>query len=315
MAQETQSRNRLGKRHSQLEKLGMIKNFGKEMATKRESIRKEQQLTMEEEEDLELIKNHSLNPLLDTDTILLEFLNLEDKVWINTKTNVATSLAAESNLKKLEFSPEQLVPEKYHKYLDIFDKEKANWYSEPRPWDHKMEMKTGFELKLFKTYNLTQEEQSELDRLLGENLDKGYIKPSESPMASPFFFVKKKDGELWPCQDYQYLNDWTIKNAYPLPLISEIMDKIKGAKYFTKFDVHRGYNNVQIRKEDQWKAAFKTNRGLFKQMVMFFGMCNSPAMFQVMMDSIFSDMIKGCIVIVYMDDILIFAKTWEELEQ
>ena len=154
-------------------------------------------------------------------------------------------------------------------------------------------MEPGFEPKSFKTYNLTQEEQSELDKFLKENLDKGYIKLSESPMASPFFFVKKKDGKLWPCQDYHYLNDWTIKNVYPLPLISEIMDKIKGAKYFTKFDVCWGYNNVQIRKEDKWKAAFKTNRGLFKPMVMFFGMCNSSATFQAMMDSIFSDMIEG----------------------
>ena len=93
------------------------------------------------------------------------------------------------------------------------------------------------------------------------------------------------------------------------------MDKIKGAKYFTKFNVRWGYNNVWIRKEDQWKAAFKTNRGLFELTVMFFGMCNSPATFQAMMDSIFSDMIKGCIVIVYMDDILIFARTQEELKQ
>ena len=107
-------------------------------------------------------------------------------------------------------------------------------------------MKPGFEPKSFKTYNLTPEEQIEQDKFLKENLDKGYIKPSQSPMASPFFFVKKKDGRLQPCQDYQYLNDWTVKNAYPLPLISEIMDKVKGAKYFTKLDVRWGYNNVRI---------------------------------------------------------------------
>ena len=116
---------------------------------KRESIRKEQQLTMEEEEDLELIKNHFSNPLLDTDTILLEFLNLENKVWINTKTNVATSLVAEANSKKPELAPEQLVPEEYHEYLDIFNKDKANRYLEPRPWDHKIKIKPGFEPKSY----------------------------------------------------------------------------------------------------------------------------------------------------------------------
>ena len=133
-------------------------------------------------------------------------------------------------------------------------------------------------------------------------------------MASPFFFVSKKDGKLWPCQDYWYLNDWTIKNSYPLPLILDIMDKLKGAKFFTKMDVCWGYNNIQIRKGDEWKATFKTNKGLFKPTVMFFGMCNSPATFQSMMDKIFVTMIKGILVIIYMDDILIFAKTKEELK-
>jgi hypothetical protein len=79
------------------------------------------------------------------------------------------------------------------------------------------------------------------------------------PQALLFFFVKKKDGRLQPCQDYRYLNDWTIKNAYPLPLISEIMDKLKEAKYFLKFDIRWGYNNVQIQSGDEWKATFKTN--------------------------------------------------------
>jgi Reverse transcriptase (RNA-dependent DNA polymerase) len=176
-------------------------------------------------------------------------------------------------------------------------------------------MKSGFEPKSFKTFNLTPEEQVELDKFWKENLDKGYIKPSQLPMASPFFFVKKKDGKLRPCQDYRYLNDWTVKNTYPLPLISEIMDKIKGAKFFTKFDVRWGYNNVRIKTEDQWKAAFKTNQGLFEPTVMFFGMCNFPATFQAMMDSIFSKMIKGRKVIVYMDDILIFAESQEELRK
>ena len=106
-----------------------------------------------------------------------------------------------------------------------------------------------------------------------------YIGPSQLPMASPFFFVAKKDRKLWPCQDYRYLNDWIIKNRYPLPLISEIMDKLKGAKYFTKLDICWGYNNIRIKKGDEWKAAFKTNKGLFEPTVMFFGMCNSPATF------------------------------------
>ena len=132
-------------------------------------------------------------------------------------------------------------------------------------------------------------------------------------MASPFFFVKKKDGKLRPCQDYRYLNERTVKNAYPLPLISEIVDKLKGAKYFTKFDVRWGYNNVRIKEGHEWKAAFKTNRGLFEPTVMFFGMCNSPATFQAMMDEIYKEEVEENKVIVYMDDVMGFSDTIEDL--
>jgi len=124
-------------------------------------------------------------------------------------------------------------------------------------------MKEGFEPKSFKTYNLTPEETKELDSFLDKQLAKGYIHPSKSPMASPFFFVSKKDGKLQPCQDYCYLNEWTIKNAYPLPLISKLLNKLKEAKLFTKFDVQWGYNNIWIKKGNEWKAAFKTNKELW----------------------------------------------------
>ena len=106
-----------------------------------------------------------------------------------------------------------------------------NWNSDtPLPWDHKIELKEGFTLKSFKTYNLNLQEQIELDKFLKENMEKGYIQPSQSPMASPFFFVDKKDRKLQPCQDYRYLNDNTVKNAYPLPCITELLDKLKGTK-------------------------------------------------------------------------------------
>jgi hypothetical protein len=134
-------------------------------------------------------------------------------------------------------------------------------------------------------------------------------------MASPFFFVPKKDGKRRPCQDYRYLNNWTVKNAYPLPLISDIMDQIKDKKYFTKMDIRWGYNNVRIHEGDEWKAAFKTKFGLFEPLVMFFGLCNSPATFQNMMDNIFVIELDKGIVIIYMDDILIPADTLEELEE
>jgi Reverse transcriptase (RNA-dependent DNA polymerase) len=239
----------------------------------------------------------------------------KSKVWINAETGIAMELAIKENKKKADLLVEDLIPEDLHDFLDVFDDNKANRFPESNAWDHKIDIKEGFEPKSFKNSNLTLEEQKELDKFLHENLEKGYIQPSQSPQVSPFFFVKKKDGRLWPCQDYWYLNDWMVKNSYPLPFISEIMDKLKGAKYFLKFDVWWGYNNVQIRSRDKLKAAFKTNWGLYEPTVMFFRMCNSPATFQAMMDEIFKKEIEGNLIIVYMDNILAFSKTIDGLKK
>lgn len=146
-----------------------------------------------------------------------------------------------------------------------------------------------------------------LDEFITEHLTSGHIHPSKSPFAAPFFFVKKKDGALQPVQDYRQLNDMMIKNRYPLPLVSELMDKLKGSRYFTKIDIHWGFNNVHIKEGNEHKAAFITNRGLFEPLVMFFGLTNSPAMFQAMMNDIFWDLISASHVIIYMNDILIFT--------
>ena len=107
-------------------------------------------------------------------------------------------------------------------------------------------------------------------------------------------------------QDYRKLNDMTIKNKYPLPLITELVNALQNAKYFTKLDVRWGYNNVRIKVGDEFKAAFRTNRGLFEPLVMFFGLTNSPATFQTMMNKIFHVKIHTGHVLIYLDDILIF---------
>ena len=102
-----------------------------------------------------------------------------------------------------------------------------------------------------KVYPLILKEEETLDIFLQENLEKGFIRPSTSPQASPFFFVGKKDGTLWPIQDYRLLNEATIKNTYPLPLVSDLLDQIKGYKFFTKLDLRNGYNNIRIKDGDQ----------------------------------------------------------------
>ena len=239
--------------------------------------------------------------------IVLAMLECEE-IWINAKTNVAQELAMKETEKQKPKTIEELIPPELMDYQNVFDKKEAERFPESRSWDHAIDLKPEFVPKDCKVYPLSPPEQAKMNEFIDENLAKGYIRPSKSPMASPFFFVSKKNGDLRPCQDYRRLNEGTVKNAYPLPLISELLDQLKGAKYFTKLDVRWGYNNVRIKDGDQWKAAFKTSRGLFEPTVMFFGLCNSPATFQNMMDDIFRDMKSEGWIIIYMDDIFVFTK-------
>ena len=153
---------------------------------------------------------------------------------------------------------------------------------------------------------LLVEEQKEVSEFINEQLAKGYICPSKSKQTSPVFFMLKKDGRKQMVQDYRYLNEHTVQNNYPLLLISQLINKLKGSQYFTKIDLCWGYNNVCIKEGDEWKAMFVCHCGSFKPTVMFFGLCNSPATFQMMMNEIFTDMED--VVIVYIDDIMIFTK-------
>ncbi|ESK83040.1 reverse transcriptase-rnase h-integrase [Moniliophthora roreri MCA 2997] len=203
---------------------------------------------------------------------------------------------------------EELLPTYLSDYSDRFEKKKAERFPPSHPYDHTIDLKLDFKPRDCKIYSLSPKERIEQDKFLDENLRKGYIRPSKSPMASPFFFVAKKEvGALQPCQDYRDLNNGTIKNCYPLPLVTDLVDKLKTARVFTKLDLWNGYNNIQIKDGDQWKAAFKTPRGLFEPMVMFFGLMNSPATFQAFMNDILKDFIDEGWCVVYMDNILIFS--------
>lgn len=149
-----------------------------------------------------------------------------------------------------------------------------------KTYDHPIDFVEGASLpKPAKLYPLSPKERNSLDEWIDEELRKGYIRPSKSPVAAPFFFVKKHDGGLRPCMDYRALNDITIKNRYPIPRISDLIDSLSQASIFTKIDLRWGYNNVRIREGDEWKTAFITRRGLFEATVMYFGFSNAPGTF------------------------------------
>ncbi len=145
-----------------------------------------------------------------------------------------------------------------------------------------------------------------MDRYIRESLQAGLIRHSSSPAGAGFFFVQKKDGSLRPCIDYRGLNDITVKNRYPLPLMSSAFELLQGAQVFTKLDLRNAYHLVRIREGDEWKTAFNTPSGHYEYLVLPFGLTNAPAVFQGLVNSVLGDMINQ-FVFVYLDDILIFS--------
>ena len=252
-------------------------------------------------------------PELDADDRIMRIVF--PSVSIRATSTVSQRLAEAANQHRVLQSFKEVVPPHYHRFEHVFLKESFDELPTHKKWDHVIELVPGAKEFSTKLYAMSPNEQSELDKFLDENLKSGRIRPSKSPMASPVFFIKKKDGSLRFVQDYRKLNEITIRNRYPLPLLPDIMSRVKGAKYFTKLDVRWGYNNIRIKEGDEWKAAFRTNRGLFEPLVMFFGLCNSPATFQTMMNDLFRKLIEEGVVAVYMDDILIYTETLEKHRQ
>jgi hypothetical protein len=151
----------------------------------------------------------------------------------------------------------------------------------------------------------------------------GQIHQSSSPQVSPFFFCPKaeevnahgEDPGLHLIQDYWYLNVHVVQDQYLLPLLCEILQapKLQTAQYFMVIDMQWGFNNIQIREGDEWKAAFITNQGLFELLVMYFSMCNALALFQRMMDVCFQELLTSRCVFIYADDVLIASDNLEKL--
>ena len=147
---------------------------------------------------------------------------------------ISTRLAQEAH----QYQQEVKIPKEYQRHSKVFSEEESHRFPPSRPWDHTIELKEGAPEALnCKIIPTTREEDEALKKFINEQLEKGYIRKSKSPYASAFFFIKKKDGKLHPIQDYRKLNQHTIRNKYPLPLILELISQVKDANIFSKFDI------------------------------------------------------------------------------
>lgn len=203
------------------------------------------------------------------------------------------------------------VPAEYHDLREVFSKTAACTLPPHRPYDCAIDLLPGSPLPTKRLYNLSQPEREAMERYITESVAGGLIRPSSSPVGAGFFFVEKKDKTLRPCIDYTGLNEITVKNKYPLPLIDSAFGPLHTARIFTKLDLRNAYHLVRIREGDEWKTAFNTHLGHFEYQVMPFGLTNAPAVFQCLVNDVLRDLL-GRTVFVYLDDILIFSSSLEE---
>jgi transposase InsO family protein len=209
----------------------------------------------------------------------------------------------------------QTVPEQFRPFIDIMGKEAADALPNHTSYDHEIKLKEGETAPWGPIYPLSEVELETLREWLKDMLRTGKIRRSTSSASSPILFVPKPHGRgLRLCVDYRGLNRVTVANRYPLPLMSELQDRIRDAQYFTKIDLKNGYHLVRIKEGDEWKTAFRTRYGLYEFLVMPFGLCNAPATFQDMVNHIFRDLLDQGLV-AYIDDLLIYARTREQHDQ
>ena len=198
------------------------------------------------------------------------------------------------------------VPACYLDVKEVFNKARATSLPPHRPYDCCIDLLPGSSPPRGRLYSLSAPEREAMQTYISSSLKAGIIRPSSSPAGAGFFFVDKKDKTLRPCIDYRGLNNITIRNRYPLPLISSAFELLQDAKIFTKLDLRNAYHLVRIREGDEWKTAFNTPSGHYEYLVMPFGLTNAPAVFQALVNDVLRDMLDQ-FVFVYLDDILIYS--------
>ena len=185
-----------------------------------------------------------------------------------------------------------LEPPAYHDLSTVFCKERALSLPPHRPYDCGIDLLPGATLPSSRLYNLSHPKREAMEEYINSSKAAGLICSSSSPLGAGFFFLGKKDGTLRPCIDYRGLNEITIKNKYPLPLIELSFEPLCHARVFSKLDLRNAYHLVRIRRGDEWKTTFKTPLGHFKYLVMPSRLSNAPAIFHALINDLLRDMLN-----------------------
>lgn len=214
--------------------------------------------------------------------------------------------APEETLKQ---APPKNIQSLLENYRDVF--QEIPTLPPARACDHKIPLVPDAKIVNIRPYRLPHHQKNVMEGLIKEMISKNIIRDSTSPYSSPALLVKKKDSSWRLCNDFRKVNEQTVKNKYPLPVIEDLLDELHGAKIFSKIDLTSGYHQIRMNEADIHKTAFATHMGHYEYLVMPFGLTNAPATFQLLMNTILAKYLRK-FVLVFFDDILIFSETEEE---